>query len=122
MSELEEKLGSLLSDPKMMQQLMGIARMLSGQNESTPPQQTQAAPQKQEDSSTAPDPGLLQAISGIARQSGIDANQQSLLRALQPYLSRDRLSRLERAMGAARMAGAASVFLNSGGLQMLTRR
>ena len=68
------------------------------------------------------DPKLLQALAGLSRQGGIDANQQALLKALSPYLSRDRVNKLERAMGAARMAGAASAFLSAGGLQILSGR
>ena len=55
-------------------------------------------------------------------QSGIDSNQKTLLRALSPYLSAYRMQKLERAMQAAKLAGAASGFLNAGGLQMLTGR
>ena len=55
-------------------------------------------------------------------QTGIDSNQKSLLHALSPYLSTNRVQKLERAMQAARLAGAASAFLNAGGLQMLTGR
>lgn len=118
MSELEEKLGSILSDPNMMQQIMGMARTLSANQPEPPPQK----PQKQEGAQPAFDPKMLQAISGIARQGGVDSHQQSLLSALQPYLSRERIAKLERAMSAARMAGAASAFLSAGGLQALTRR
>lgn len=120
MSELEEKLGSILNDPNMMQQIMGMAQMLSSgphaQDESkkdSPPVQP-AAP--------AIDPKLLQTLVGITQNQGMDPNQEYLIKALQPYLSRERLQKLERAMGAARMAGAASAFLNAGGLRMLSQR
>lgn len=52
----------------------------------------------------------------------MDDHQKALLSALGPYLHKDRLARLERAMHAAAMAGAASAFLNAGGLQKLTGR
>lgn len=117
MSELEEKLGSLLSDPNMMQQIMGMAKMLSA---SVPPEQAQEAAVP-----PAPpqiDGNMLKALSGIANQGGIDSHQDSLLKALHPYLSQNRISKLERAMSAARMASAASAFLNAGGLQLLRTR
>ena len=118
MSELEEKLGSILKDPNMMQQIMGMAQMLSaGQSQPESRQETPAPPPPPQ-----MDPGAIQALAGIARQGGADQNQQHLLQALQPYLSRDRINRLERAMRAARMASAASAFLNSGGLKLLTGR
>lgn len=119
MSELEEKLGSILSNPQLMQQIMGLAQSLgtsqSKQEESKPPEPS--APQMPN-----LDPKLLQSLAGISRQGGMDANQQALLKALSPYLSRERVMKLERAMRAARMAGAASAFLNAGGLQLLGGR
>lgn len=119
MSELEEKLGGILSDPAMMQQIMGMAKMLSGsgtgpETPKDPPPEQAASPQF--------DPKMLQALSGIARQGGIDQHQDSLLKALHPYLSPNRISKLERAMSAARMASAASAFLNAGGGKLLGMR
>lgn len=118
MSELEEKLGNILSNPQLMQQIMGMAQALGA----SPPREEPRQPQEQPPQMPKLDPKLLQHLAGIARQGVTDANQQALLKALSPYLSRDRVAKLERAMGAARMAGAASAFLNAGGLQMLSGR
>lgn len=115
MSELEEKLEAVLSNPQLIQQIMGFAKVLGA------PAQSQEPPPKNEVPPGA-DPGLLQSLSAIIGQGGLDADQRQLLKALSPYLSRDRITKLERAMGAARMAGAASAFLNAGGLQMLSGR
>lgn len=118
MSELEEKLGSILSNPQLMQQIMGIAQALgASQPRQEEPKAPPPAPQMPQ-----LDPVLLQSLAGIARQGGMDANQQALLKALSPYVSRDRAAKLERAMRAAAMAGAASAFLNAGGLQLLSGR
>ena len=119
MSELEEKLGSLLSNPQLMQQILSMAQTLGNSQ----PQQKAEPPKPPEPSPPALpnfDPKMLQSLAGAARQSGVDQNQQALLRALSPYLSRSRVNKLERAMRAAKMAGAASAFLNSGGLQLLS--
>lgn len=117
MSELEEKLGSVLNNPQLMQQIMSMAQSLSTQ------QQTPAEPKEQPSAPSLPlDPGLLQSLSGMVNQGNVDSNQQALLNALCPYLSRERISKLERAMRAARLAGAASAFLNAGGLQMFSGR
>ena len=122
MSELEEKLNSVLSNPQMMQQIMSLAQSLGS---SQPPKQD-TPPQNPPKPESAPfpnlDPRMLQNLAGIAQQSGMDSNQQALLQALSPFLSRSRISKLERAMQASRMAGAASAFLNAGGLQMLRGR
>lgn len=121
MSEAEDKLSSILSNPQLMQQIMALAQSL---NQQSPPQSGQA-PKKQEPPATIPtdmDLSLLKKFAGFARQSSIDKDQQALLRALSPFLSRDRISKLERAMHAARIAQMASSFLNSGGLQLLSGR
>jgi len=126
MSELEEKLGNILNNPQMMQQIMGMANMLSNsQEQATKPPESQQKPESPPRNETAApqiDLGMLQNLAGFMKQGRIDQHQLGLLKALQPYLSHDRITRLERAMHAARMANAASAFLNSGGLKMLTGR
>lgn len=115
MSELEEKLGSILNNPQLMQQVAAMAQSLGSPSPS--PQET-----KPEEPSPMFEPALLRNISKMAGHNRIDANQQALLNALCPYLSHDRVQKLERAMRAARLAGMASSFLNAGGLQMLSGR
>lgn len=122
MSEMEEKLGAILGNPQMMQQIMAMAQAMS---QSPPPQEENAPPPPSEPPrSSMPDfdIGMLQKLSGLAQQSGADNHQQALLRALSPYLSRERVDKLERAMRAAKMARLASSFLNAGGLSILTGR
>lgn len=115
MSEMEEKLSSVLNNPQMMQQIMSMAQTLG---QSAPAPQTQ--PPVQEPPPL--DMAALQKIAGLAGQSGIDAQQKALLQALNPYLSRNRVTKLEKAMRAAKMARLASGFLNQGGLSLLTGR
>jgi len=115
MSEMEEKLNAVLSNPQMMQQIMSIAQSL-GQS----PAQPQEVPPVQEIPQL--DIAMMQKLSGLAGQSSIDPNQKALLQALHPYLSRNRVTKLEKAMRAAKMARLASGFLNQGGLSLLTGR
>lgn len=116
MSEMEEKLGTILSNPQLMQQIMSLAGSL-GQQEAAPQPPAPTAP-----ALPGADSGMLQAISGLASQSGIDRDQQNLLTALAPYVSSQRLHKLEKAMRASKMARTATAFLNAGGLQLLTGR
>lgn len=116
MSELEEKLGTVLNNPQMMQQILSMAQSLGNSQQNSPPEPAREEP------TPIFDPGLIQKLAGMAAQGNVDTDQQALLQALSPYLSRQRVGKLERAMRAARMAGAASAFLNAGGLQMLTGR
>lgn len=107
MSELEEKLNSVLSNPQLMQQIMAMAQNIApgGAEQDTSPPPKEKPPEI--------DFKLLQKLSGIAQTGTIDRNQQSLLKALRPYLSHDRIGKLEKAMRAAKMAKFASGFLNS---------
>lgn len=117
MSEMEEKLASVLNNPQLMQQIMSMAQSLNtNQPKETPPNASGNDPVPGFDST------LLKQLSGFSQQNNVDQNQQALLKALSPYLSRDRVGKLERAMRAARMAGMASSFFQAGGLQMLTGR
>ena len=118
MSELEDKLSAILKDPNMMEQIMGMARTLSA-NQEEPERTTISATQH---NTPQFDPSVLKALSGFTSQIGIDQNQDSLLKALHPYLSQSRIQKLEKAMQAAKMASAASVFLNSGGGRLLGLR
>ena len=115
MQEMEEKLGAILSNPQMMQQIFNLAQSL-GQ---------ESAPPRQETPPAAPpefDLGLLSKIAGLAQLGSNDSQQEALLSALSPYLRQDRVAKLEKAMQAAKMARLASAFLNSGGLSLLTGR
>jgi len=118
MSEMEERLNAILSNPQLMQQIASMAQTMGGESHS-PTQE-----QKELPSTPIPtiDPKLIQSMAQTVGQVGTDNHQQALLHALSPYLSVNRVQKLERAMRAAKMAGAASRFLNAGGLQMLTGR
>ena len=119
MEGMEEKLNSILGNPEMMSQIMNMAQALgAGQQEKT---ETPAESQN----SLIPgglDPAMLQKLAYAAQNSGIDSQQQALLKALRPYLSHQRLTKLEKAMRAAKLAGLATTFLGSGGLTFLTGR
>ncbi len=114
MDAMEDKLNSILGNPQMMQQIMAMAQTL-GQSQPDPPRQE--PPPKPE---LGMDPAMLQRLMSIARQSGIDKNQQNLLSALTPYLNRERISKLEKAMRAAKIAALAGPML--GGLPFLSGR
>lgn len=111
---MEEKLGAILNDPNMMQQIMSMAQSLGNSTPSKQPEEKKAG--------QPIDAAALQKLSGIAGSSGVDQQQKLLLQALSPYLNRDRITKLENAMRAAKMAKLASSFLGNGGLQNLIGR
>lgn len=129
MSELDDKLNSILSNPAMMQQILSLAQALN-QSEAQQPQ----APQSQVQQSQIPqehfaptndrgiNPNLLSKIATLMQRGSIDKNQEALLRALRPYLNNQKLEKLERAMHAAKMAGIASEMVNTRGQSPFPRR
>ena len=112
MDEMERKLSSVLGNPELMQKIMAMAQSLGQPSE--PPQEPPGTPEI--------DIAMLQSLSGLARRSGIDSQQRALLAALKPYLSSERVSKLEKAMRAAKLARLASSVLGSGAIQLPSGR
>lgn len=104
-NEIDQQISAILNDPAAMQKIMNMAQALSGAK--------QEPPKKEEKLSNDIDIAALQNISRIASQGSIDRQQQSLLAALSPYLSKEKLIKLENAMRAAKMTKVATSFLNA---------
>lgn len=122
MDEMEDKIGSILSNPQMMQQIMTMAQALGGQSQKQDPPPRQDPPAPKQELMPEIDLAMVQKISGLARQSSIDKREQALLRALGAYLSKDRIGKLEKAMRAAKIAKTASTALGARGLSTRTGR
>jgi len=114
MDAMEDKIGSILQNPELMQKIMAMAQSLN----SSSPQQEPPKEQQQPPSIPDIDIGTLQKLSGLAKQGSIDNQQQALLRALNPYLSRQRIKKLENAMRAAKMAKIAASVLGPQGINL----
>lgn len=124
MDDMQEKLGAILSNPQMMQQIMAMAQML-GQNAPQPPPEPPKPDPPRPSAPPLPagmDAAMLQRMFSLARQSGIDKNQQALLKALTPYLTRERIVKLEKAMRAAKLAALAGTALSSSGISFFSGR
>ena len=113
MDEMNDKIGAILNDPKMMQQIMSMAQALGGGAADS-----EGSKQERHAEAALPDIDLatVQKLTGFAKQSSIDKREQALLRALGAYLSKDRIGKLEKAMRAAKMARLASSALGQKGL------
>lgn len=115
---MQAKIGAILNDPETMQKIMSMAQAM-GQAAPKPPPEPSAEepPAKKQDvpgfSLTDIDLKTVQKLAGLTGKANIDNNQKALLKALGPYLSRDRVSKLERAMRAAKIASLASSFLGA---------
>ena len=108
MSEFEDKLNSILSDPEQMANITRLAGQLMGNisPENEPPAEPTAA-----HSEVGFDPGMLGRLQGLMGSlSGKGDDKAGLVKALAPYLREERRAKLEKAMRlakAAKLAGAA---------------
>ncbi len=110
MDEMEDKLNAILGNPQMMQQIMSMANAMGSNGSSG--EDAPAAPADQPAlSMEMPDGAMLQKIAGLAQSAAVDRNQQALLHALRPYLTSERIGKLEKAMRASKIAGLATTAL-----------
>ena len=129
-SEFDDKLNALLSDPGKMAQIMQMAQSISGGEDSPSNGPSSAAsPPPQQAASHAPppvagtdllsslgsglDPKLLMRLLPLIQELGgqRDSNARSLLYALRPYLKPERQEKVERALQLARLFHLGKKFL-----------
>lgn len=121
MDNMQSQMNAILGNPDMMQKIMEMAKSLSPPQAESSAGQPAPAPAPESSGFSLPDIDLsmVQKLSGIVGQTGIDQNQRTLLSALRPYLSHDRIAKLEKAMRAAKLANLASSFLGSSGFNLI---
>ena len=107
MGELEDQLNSILSDPKQMEQIAGLARSLMGGG-AGPESPGTPAP-----GDPGIDPGLLKKLTRAMKDGG--GREQALLKAMQPYLSEKRRGKLDRALRLAKLARIARLAMGETG-------
>ena len=102
MDDLERQLNSILSDPKQMEQIAGLARSIMGDGAQSSPLEP------------GPDTALLGRIASLM-QSGGEGREQALLKAMAPYLSEKRRGKLDNALRLAKLARIARLAMEQGG-------
>ena len=124
MSELDEKLNALLSDPNSMAQVMQLAQQLSGtfggasQTASAsppppPPQQQPLQPSFDTSFLGGLDPKLIgRFLPLIQEYTQSNSNTTQLLYALRPFLKAEKQDKIERAAKLARLIHLGKKFLS----------
>ena len=121
MSELDEKLNALLSDPGSMAQIMQLAQQLSGSmGGEGAPQSAPASPPPAPSPSPSPlgaiDPQALAKYLPLLQELTRDTSQTTqLLYALRPFLKDGKQNKVERAARLARLITIGKRFLSEGG-------
>ena len=102
MSELEERINSVLSDPEQMQRITNLAQSLMGGGD----------PQTLPEAGGGPDLNQLAALMGAANGG---SDKRRLLEAMGPWLSPKRREKLERALRLTKLAGVVRLTLEERG-------
>lgn len=136
MSEFEDKLNAILSDPEAMAQVAGLAQSLglNGPPQGAPSQTAQGQPQREQAQGAAPggpsgpdlsalgsmlgglDPGMLQRLLPLLSELQGDSfsdQRMALLHALAPFLRPERREKVERAAKTAHLLHMGKKLLSS---------
>lgn len=133
MSEFEDKLNGLLSNPESMAQIMQLAQSLSGSsspagsNDAPPPSPQPEAPPpfnspppNKEESTFDPsclfenfDPQILSKLLPLFRELNSPRNSQreQLLQALRPFLKPERQANIQKALQISKLLHAGKIYL-----------
>lgn len=114
MTDFDEKLNSLLSDPDAMGQIMQLARSLgSGFDEAPPPPPPPQQPSPPVNNPfSGIDPGAIMRLLPMIQELGEqNTNTRALLLALRPYLKAERQGKVDQALQLARLICVGKKFL-----------
>ena len=113
MSELEDKINSLLSDPEQMEKITQMARSLMG---GAPQTQTERREEDDMPGGLGIDAASLQRLGRmLSRGAGQKPQERALLEAMKPYLSEKRRSKMDKAIKLARLAKIAQLAMGEMG-------
>jgi len=115
MGDFENRLNELLSSPGTMEQIMRLARSLSGGEQESGTQGSgpvNAAPNPgPADVSGGIDPKLMGLISSVLKEYGSPSDKAAVINALKPYLKSDRREKVDKALQIAKLAKVAKTML-----------
>ena len=105
MGEFEEKLNSILSSPKDMEKILGLARELSGSlGGSDQDQHRPHEEQKPESGLPKFDPKLISVLSRLMGEyNSSSSGKTAILSTIKPYIKEERRTALDKAVKIARL-------------------
>ena len=123
-SELEDRINSVLGDPKQLEQITKLAQSLMAGGD-TGQDGAPAAPSGglgdmlkglAGDGMPDLDPAMLGRLSRIISGGGDKKQERALLDAMRPYMSEKRRSKMDRALRIAKLAGIAKIAMGELGV------
>ena len=108
MSDFENVLNQLLSDPAQMEKLMGVAKTLGnfsdGENGGGAPEFHEERRLDAASALSGLDPKLIGMVGKLMGEYNSGSDKETLLHAISPYLKAERRGRFERAAEMAKLA------------------
>ena len=113
MDELESKISAIFSSPEHMEQIKNLAQSLSsgGFGHSDLPHEQAMSAETKSLPAQSFDPRLMQLMSKVMSEYSKPSEASSLLHAIRPYLSSERISKLDRALNIAKLAKIAKTII-----------
>lgn len=115
MDDLESKLSAVFSSPESMEQIKNLAKSLSGAIGGGSAPAGDGAQSSAEPGQASGDPiadaRMMQLFSRVMREYSRPSEAGAIVSALRPYLSDERVKKLDKAMNIARLAKLAKTIL-----------
>lgn len=116
MSELEDKINSILGDPQQMEKITNMARSLMGGGGAESAPEGEGKAESDVLGGLGIDPASLQRLGRLLSRGGDRKPQErALLEAMKPYLSEKRRSKMDKAIKLARLAKIAQLAMGEMG-------
>lgn len=115
MDDLESKLSAVFSSPESMEQIKNLAKSLSGAmgggNSQAGDDAQSAAEERQSFGEPMVDARMMQLFSRVMGEYSKPSEAGAIISALRPYLSDERVKKLDKAMSIAKIARLAKTVL-----------
>ncbi len=109
MGDFEDKVNDLLKSPESLEQIMKLARSLSGEqseNQSAPQSEPESSPNAAGDTgfSGVFDPQIMSFLGSALKEYSSPSDKTALIAAIKPYLKNERRQKVDKALQIAKLA------------------